>query len=162
MLDYETAKRLFVYDPESGLLTRRETVHYRARAGDVVGYLSDQGYLRCKYRQRCYPVHRIIWLLQTGSWPRHEVDHIDNDKTNNRWSNLRDVTPSQNMQNARRARCNSLTGFLGVTFHPRTGRYSARIYIKGSLRHLGMASTAEEAHAIYVEAKRKHHEGNTL
>ena len=164
MLDLTTARALFHYDPESGVVTRKVAVHYSAPCGAVVGSPNSQGYLQVTHRQRKYKVHRLIWLLQTGSWPDKstEIDHRDNDKVNNRWSNLRLVTPAQNMQNARKARANSLTGVLGVTHIKRTGRFAARIYHDGRLKHLGVFLTAEEAHAAYLEAKRKYHEGNTL
>lgn len=46
-----------------------------------------------------YKYHRIVWLWVTGKWPRGNIDHIDKDAMNNRWSNLRDVTHKENMSN---------------------------------------------------------------
>jgi len=44
------------------------------------------------------------------------------------------------------------SGFLGVSFYARTGRWSARIQIEGKRLHLGYFPTAEEAAAAYDRA----------
>lgn len=160
-VSHSEATRLFRYDKETGVLTRRVTVHYKAKEGDVVGSPNDCGYLQVTIAQKKYKVHRLIWFMVTGSWPRDEIDHRDIDKTNHKWGNLREATGAQNMQNSRHARKTSLTGFLGVTWIKKNKRFASRIYHK-RLIHLGCFGTAESAYAAYLSAKRELHEGNTL
>ena len=96
-----------------------------------------------------------------GEWPADEVDHINGDSTDNRLCNLRSVSREVNQENIRRAKRNSKTGLLGV-MHTRGGKYRSAIRVRGVFHHLGHFDTAEQAHAAYVEAKRRLHEGCTL
>jgi hypothetical protein len=104
MLDAEKARELLNYDPETGWLTYRTCVASRA-IGDRAGSLKKgkSGYTR-RQISLCGGVfleHRIIFLIFTGKWPEGEIDHINNDATDNRWCNLRVVdrqTNNRNMQ----------------------------------------------------------------
>jgi hypothetical protein len=119
------------------------------------------GYRRVMLRRRNRLAHRLAWFLVTGEWPKNTIDHINGNKSDNRWANLRDVAVQTNSQNERRARRNNRSGFLGVRKN-RVGMYVAAIGIDYGKRHLGSFKTPEEAHAAYIAAKRLHHEGNTL
>ena len=111
--------------------------------------------------EREYSAHRLAWLYVHGAWPTGQIDHINGDRGDNRISNLRDVTPALNTQNQRRAaRSNKSSGLLGVTAN--RGRWLAQISIGGKSRNLGRYATPEEAHAVYVAAKRVLHAGCTL
>lgn len=46
-----------------------------------------------------YKASRLAWLYMTGEWPKYEMDHINHVKDDNRWVNLRDVTPAENCAN---------------------------------------------------------------
>jgi len=81
---------------------------------------------------------------------------------NNRISNLRDVTRNTNMQNQRGPRADNTSGFLGVSFYRRLDKWEAGIYVAGRRRHIGVFTTAEEASAAYLAAKRELHAGCTL
>jgi hypothetical protein len=105
--------------------------------------------------------HRLAWLYMTGSLPTHQIDHIDGDRKNNRWTNLRDVTTSVNQQNRRTPRSDNSCGLIGVT-REKNNRFTASIRFEGKQRRLGTFATPEEAHSVYVEAKRRVHEGCTL
>jgi len=91
----------------------------------------------------------------TGTWPQNEIDHIDGNKSNNRFRNLRDVTRSANNQNRRRPDRGNKSGFLGVKCHRKS--FVARIRIDGKQIHLGVFSTAIDAHRAYIKAKRNLH-----
>lgn len=83
-------------------------------------------------------------------------DHINKNKLDNRRSNLREATPSENLCN-RRLQRNSFTGFKGVYFDKRNDWYYARIKMNGKFVHLGCRRTAQEAHELYCESARKLH-----
>lgn len=90
----------------------------------------------------------------TGDWPANLVDHIDMNKSNNAWSNLRDATKSQNGKNSRAKRTNKF-GLKGVC---KVGnRYQAQIGCDGVKHHLGLFGTPEEAHAAYAAAAKELH-----
>lgn len=162
-LTYERASELLSYDPITGALTWRVAV-CNVKAGDVAGSVDSKGYVGVQVGGRKYSAHRLAWLLMTGAWPTEQVDHRDGVKTNNRWSNLRDVSASVNQQNVRTPRKRSGDLPLGVRHLPRLAKnpFAATIRVSGKNLHLGCYPTSGAAHAAYVEAKRQMHEGNTL
>ncbi len=155
-------REVFSYSPGTGELLWNIDMGSRARAGSVAGYRSVRGYVLTKVDGHLYMNHRLIWLLVTGSWPEEQIDHLDGDRANNRWENLREASGEVNQQNRRRANRNNTTGVLGVHFRKDKKSYSAQILVGGALKRLGCFVTLEEAHAAYVTAKRQHHAGCTI
>jgi hypothetical protein len=100
-------------------------------------------------KRPCQLMHRLIM----GVAHMH-VDHRDGDGLNNRRTNLRLCTRSQNLGNSRCAPRNT-SGFKGVRFNRRIGRYYAQICVDHRSTYLGSYVTAEEAHAAYVRAARE-------
>ena len=84
--------------------------------------------------------HRAAFLYMLGDWPCQEVDHINGIRGDNRWINLRPVTPSENRRNTR-IRSDNISGVVGVGFHNKRNQWRARI----GKRHLGWFKTFEEA-----------------
>jgi hypothetical protein len=105
--------------------------------------------------------HRLAWCIAYGEWPSLEIDHINGDAGDNRLCNLRNVDRATNAQNKRRAQCTNKSGIQGVETHA-VGRLSASVWVGGKRVYLGRFDTAEEAHAAYVAAKRRLHQGCTL
>lgn len=111
-------------------------------------------------RKAAKRAHRIAWLLMTGAWPEQEIDHIDGNRSNNCWSNLREVEHVLNSHNQRRPSKNNSTGALGVSMGPsKTSPYLAGIRVDGKRIHLGSFRTLEEAESAYLTAKRQMHPG---
>lgn len=155
-LTADRVKQLFDYDSETGIFTRRVRAG-RMPAGSVINHANQLGYITVMVDRKKYLAHRLAWLVTTGGWP-DRCDHIDGNPSNNRISNLRDVSQAVNLQNQTAAR--SPSGFLGA--HAKRGRFRARIGVAGKAHNLGTFDSPEEAHAAYVQAKRILHEGNTL
>lgn len=148
MITYEIAKALFDYNPDTGLLTWKFTSQ-SIKEGEEVGTDLSSPISNTKYRgvvifRERYKVHRIIWLMQTGDWPKGDVDHIDGDGLNNKWDNLRDVTHSQNLMNAA-VRSDSTSGYKGVSYDKARDRWYAYINIDGKRKMLGRHKTMQEA-----------------
>lgn len=159
-LTAQRLRELVHYDPETGAFTWRVKPNQNIRVGATLGCLRN-GYLCTKVdKHQCY-LHRLAWLYMTGDWPVHCIDHIDGNRANNAFSNLRDVTMTVNLQNRHAAaKTNKSCGLLGVCRS--TGqRWRASIRVNG--QHIVTChGTAEEAHAAYLAAKRLHHPGNVL
>lgn len=157
------ARELLHYDPETGEVTRKVSLCNSVKVGDKVGSAVGTGYLMAWCDGRLYLVHRIIFLLQTGEWPAHHVDHINGVRTDNRWSNLRDVPQSMNNQN-RKNRNKKPNSFLplGVTLVANSRKFASAIMVNRKKIFLGHFDTTDEAHSAYVKAKRLLHPGGTL
>ncbi|MCI0598731.1 MAG: HNH endonuclease [Beijerinckiaceae bacterium] len=89
-----------------------------------------------------------------GAWPIAQIDHINGDRADNRFLNLREATRTENAWNAK-LRSDSHSGFKGVRRHKR--RWCAYIKVSGKQKHLGSFATPEEAHDAYCRAAREHH-----
>lgn len=161
MLTQERLKELLHYDPETGIFTRLKRANGRnGNVGDVIGSLNGAGYYIMQIDHVIYLAHRLAWLYVTGAWPAHQIDHKNSIRSDNRFENLRDVTPFENMQNQRKAQKQSACQLLGVHF--RSGSWTASIKVLGKSRHLGCYRSPELAHEAYLRAKRELHPGNTL
>jgi len=141
-------RELLHYDRDTGEFRWWKRVGEEMRLGEVAGSVKI-----CVDR-RWYHAHQLAWLYMTGEWGRPMIDHRDGDATNNRWSNLREATASQNGANTRRRRQNA-SGYKGVSLDKRSGRCRASIRKNGRKINLGTFDTPEAAHAAYVEAARK-------
>lgn len=150
-ITYEIASRMFVYNPETGILYWSGDLAHPSRIGDPAGTVKPRGYLCVEIYRRPYLVHRVVWLLTYGEWPKRDIDHRDGVTSNNRISNLREATSSQNGANSR-IPVNNKSGFKGVSFHSQSGKWRAAITIRGKRTHIGLYVLAADAGAAYVAA----------
>ena len=139
------------YDPASGVFTWLTDRGNQVRAGDVAGSLDKDGYTVIFIGHRVRKAHRLAFLLMTGKEPNGEVDHINGDRSDNRWANLREVDRTANCHNKTQAHKQNKSGLLGVTTNRRG--FTASIKCNGVRHYLGYFATAEEAHAEYMKAK---------
>jgi HNH endonuclease len=156
----ELLQNLFEYNPDTGFVYWAVQHGLKIKPSTKAGFIDNEGYVRIAYRRKNYKAHHIAFLKMTGKWPDQMVDHINGEKSDNRWENLRLVTNDGNQRNQRKAHVDSKTGLIGAS--PFRNKFSANISINGKRICLGRYATAEEAHQVYVEAKRRHHPENTL
>ena len=127
----DVVKRFFHYDPDTGVFKRVAKINRHTGQLQPCDYVIDgdngSGYRRTFIIDRKYMVHKLIFVFMTGEYPNH-VDHINGDKRDNRWENLRKVTHSENMLN-KGVYKNSTTGVPGVNF--RNGKYVASVCKSG-------------------------------
>ncbi|EKL8565176.1 HNH endonuclease [Pseudomonas aeruginosa] len=142
-------KQLLHYDPDSGAF-RWLVDKARATAGSPAGNRSASGYLRVQINGRTYPLHRLAFLYVDGELPAEDVDHINRDREDNRFANLRRASRAQNLRNKGGYR-SSTTGATGVSM--RGKRYRAYINRDGRRFTLGTFDTLEAAQAAYSAAK---------
>jgi hypothetical protein len=121
--------------------------------------LSKYHWYACKCRGRFYARRKTKKNRKSTTFYMHReiikthlhVDHWDGNGLNNQRKNLRPCTESQNQMN-RRAQSNSVSGYKGVSWHTRTGKWRATIRIGGKHRELGFYRSKEEAAIAYNEA----------
>lgn len=148
MVTVDEIRSIFDYSPDTGEIkfkSHRPRSHFHSDlafakwnktcAGKTITVLDQYGYI--KVRTRIHGVklnlsgHRVAFVCMTGRWPTEMVDHINLSRADNRWSNLRECSRSENYQNAGPKNNNS-TGFKNVSV-TRRGRYRVRIVKLGSV-----------------------------
>lgn len=147
-------KRLMVYDPETGLFTRKISSSSRAQAGAIAGNLGTNGYWHICILSQNYTAHRLAWLYVHGEFPASQLDHKNRVKHDNRLANLRLATPKQNGENQSLSLVNT-SGARGVTWRSDTCKWQAQIHHHKRCHYLGCFSTIAEAKAAYAEAASK-------
>lgn len=146
LLRYERANELLRYDPESGGLFWKVS-RGPAKPGDEAGcvHVDERNlYRMIMVDGRKYMAHRIVWLLHHRRCPEQYIDHINGNGLDNRIENLRDVSVSVNMRNAKMY-CTNTSGVTGVHWRKDRGKWQARVQAEGKFNHLGLFETIEEA-----------------
>ena len=129
----KTSLEQLQYDPILGEISKGER---------RVGTLRKDGYRSVTASGKVILEHRLAWFLMCGEWPDSQIDHINGIRDDNRWANLRKVTPQQNQFNTGIRKDNS-TGCKGVS--KRGNHYRAYIYKDGKQVFLGNFKTLESA-----------------
>lgn len=151
-LTAEEIREALDYDGETGEFRWRKSCGAK-KAGSRAGYLEPGRYWSIQFRGQMLYLHRVAWLHAYGVWPSGEIDHINQDKSDNRLSNLRDGTKSQNKANVGVTKQNT-SGIKGV--RRRNGRFEAQIKVNGKYKHLGVFHSAEMARLAYESAAGKY------
>lgn len=146
--DYEAAKQYLSYDPLTGLFVWIKQTSDKTVVGKEAGTLTDNGYIEiivlgCRYR-----AHRLAWYFHYNELPPKEVDHRNTIKHNNWIENLRDADRNQNMCN-RRLQSNNKSGYKGVWWDKRVGRFKSAIRYRGKVYELGFFDCPKQAHSVY-------------
>lgn len=167
ILTAERLREVVDYDPLTGIFTRKVRLAQRHQIGDRADFSINAGpmtgYRRLAVDSKRYLAHRCAWLFVHGEWPAEMLDHINGEKGENQIANLRKASAGMNVENQRRPRKDNRTSrFLGVYWQAANQKWRARITTKGKAIHIGLFVDEEAAHAAYVEAKRKLHEGCTI
>lgn len=156
-LTHERANELLSYDPETGVITRKVSLVYSTPVGSIAGSVNKyKGYVAVFVDGTRYQAHRVAWLMMSGRWPRGHIDHVDGNRANNRWSNLREASVAENNQNMRAA-SNNTSGLRGVSWMSKAKKWRAQICLDKKITYLGLFDDKAEAHEAYLSAKRKIH-----
>ena len=157
LVPVEWLRTQFSYDPQTGLITNAEGRRL-AKLGAQPCYLIPRGYLALKVYYKgvryTFLAHRLAYALHTGHHPTHEIDHLDHDRTNNRWENLRDATRSQNTA-YRDLPARELPKGVSFTARCKGRPFSARITVDGRNRYIGSYETVEAATEAFEDAAKE-------
>ena len=154
LLTQDDLHNLIIYDKETGVFCWN-----KSRRGVVVnknlGCDNGFGYLRITVLGKSYYAHRLAWFYIYGKWPKDQIDHINGIKNDNRIENLRDLTNSQNAQNKLKAKVNSNSKILGVSWHKKAKKWQAFICIYKQNKYLGLFSDIKDAEIAYKLEREK-------
>jgi hypothetical protein len=129
--------------------------------GKRIGCLRPDGYRQINIGGESHLEHRLVWLYHYGYLPTKQIDHINGIKDDNRIANLREATNAENAQNLGKNK-NNTSGYTGVTFDKRSGKWMAQIKKDGKNYNLGLFNTREEASDTHLKAKSNLHTFNPV
>lgn len=113
------------------------------QAGDAMGYIDPHGYYKIGLNKAVYLISRLVWLWHTGDWPKHRIDHIDQNKLNNKIENLRDASAYFNNKNGKTRA--SKSGMTGINWHKKAKKWMACVTVAYDTIYLGLFLSIEEA-----------------
>lgn len=116
---------------------------YAGRAGTVRPDGYRQISIKIDGKKKTFLEHRLCFYYINGRWPT-EIDHIDRDKQNNAWTNLRECTRSENNRNK---------NHVGVHWYKQTNKWRAEIKVPGKTYHLGYFTDRDEALQVRKQAE---------
>ena len=104
---------------------------------------------QCGYRigsifDRLFKAHRVIWAMHYREWPCGEIDHINHDRADNGITNLRVVTSRENGMNKSMLK-NNVSGYTGVNYDKKAGKWRASIMVNGKTKHLPVSRCLTQA-----------------
>lgn len=144
MITQERLKEKLTYSPDTG------DFHW-IKSGKKAGTLTLCKYWQIAIDGKTYLAHRLAFLYMTGKFPKEEVDHINMDKIDNRWCNMREATHVENGRN-RRITSNNTSGFRGVYFdRGRSPPWRASTSVNGKYKYIGRFKTPELAYMAFTK-----------
>ncbi len=139
ILTQEELKKQLHYDPNTGIFYRKIRSSNSVNIGDIAGcvvYRKTNRYITICVLRKDHYAHRLAWLYMTGKFPDNEIDHINGDGSDNRWTNLRDVTRQNNMRNVKVLN-NNTSGITGVYWNKQLGCWAVQIKVNMKQISLG-------------------------
>lgn len=158
ILNQEAIKALLDYDSETGdLIWREHERGGRAVSGGVAGSVNSVGYLVIGLFGKAELAHRLVWLWNYGYLPEHCIDHIDENKLNNRLDNLREASKQCNARNCGTPADNT-SGVRGVSPSKKKSKkwwkkWRASIAVNRKQFNLGIFEDFDEAVAHRLAAE---------
>ena len=158
ILRYEPATGRLYWRPRTAEMGPKAVVnpwnaHYAGK--EALTHINKDGYFSGKILGRTYLAHRVIWAMEAGEWPPHAIDHINNNRSDNRKENLRTATVEENARN-RTSRVGASSKYLGVSKIKRGKKWKASIYVNGKAKIIGEFDCEVAAAKAYDEQARKH------
>lgn len=125
------------------------------KAGDEAGANDGYGYRVVRFNNKLYRVHHIVYLMFNGVLPKR-IDHINQNRSDNRIENLRVATDSENNCN-KTVQANNSTGYKNVRWHERIKKYEVSVQINKERKYIGVFEDLELADLAAQMAREKYH-----
>lgn len=154
LLTQEYLKSILDYDLDTGIFTWKVKKSQVAKAGDVAGW-EYNGYREIEIDNKKYKAHRLAWLYVHGEMPKNLIDHIDNNRSNNKISNLREATYQTNSENYKTPKTNK-SGVKNVSWYKKLNKWVVSISVEKTKKTIGYFDDLEFAELVAIEARNKY------
>lgn len=144
MITKQRLDELYEYIPSAGEFVRRIGTGGCA-AGSIAGYTNQQGYVVMAIDGKEYRRSRLVWLHMTGEMPAQQIDHINRNRSDDRFQNLRQVTHQQNQWNT----CKCDGEHKNIYWKSKAKKYEVQV----SNKYIGRFSDYQSALVAAQEAR---------
>lgn len=132
------------YCPSKGIFLWKIPTSNRIKKGDIAGCYSSR-YATVTFKNTKLYIHKLVYYKEAGMYPLNELDHIDHNTKNNKYTNLRLVTSKENAKNKPMRRDNT-SGITGISLDKHTNKWVVRIKNnQGKYVNRGRFNTISEA-----------------
>lgn len=152
MITQELLNELFEYK-DGNLYWKNHK--YKLLNGKKAGSIQGNGYIRVRIFGNPYKAHRLIFLMKYGYLPK-EVDHINNNRSDNRIENLRAATKSQNRQNSLISKSNK-SGVKGVCWDKTNNKWKVTMFVNNKQKYFGHYNDIDYAKFVADAMRYKYH-----
>lgn len=154
-LTQEYLKSRLKYNQSNGIFSWINDQSNRKTKG-IAGGLDSLGYRRIKIDGKLYLAHRLAFLYVNGFFPSDCADHVNGERDDNSWENLRACTLAQNQRNRKIAK-NNTSGFKGVSWMKDRDKWRGDIKKFGKNVHVGIFKSLEEAKKAVIKKREELH-----
>lgn len=156
-LSIDDVQRALDYDPQIGNFTWKQRpasdfatkraasifkTHFEGKP--ALTCIGVNGYQEGRLKGVGITGHRVAFVLMTGEWPSDQVDHINGNRSDNRWCNLRSASQAVNSRNMAMPSRNT-SGRIGIHFDSKRKKWVAQGRAEGRHYNLGRFETMEAA-----------------
>jgi hypothetical protein len=140
-------RALLSYDPDTGKLTWLRPPRRGVGIHSEVGCIANHGYRTVTIDGEAFLAANLIWFLVRGEWPLASLDHVNRDRSDDRLSNLRPATQTENNFN-QKVRADNVLGVTGVSYSQTRKQYVAQLHVNGrAVLHRRFRTESEAAMA---------------
>ena len=144
--------KILDYDPDTGVFTWKVRPRKNMSPGTRAGGINEaNGYRYIRFLGIRPTEQRAVWFYMTGKFPEHTIDHINGNRSDNRFCNLREATRLEQNQNFPVRK--SSAGLTGVSWSDSSKKWKSQIKFNNKMKYLGVFNTKAEAHEAYLKAK---------
>lgn len=153
-LTQEYLKSVMDYDPKTGIFT-----WLKAKGSSIIGSRAGfncNGYEVIGINKNKYGSHRLAWLYMTGNCPVDMIDHINMNRSDNSFKNLRECNKAQNAYNSV-IRCDNKSGYKGISWSKERKKWFVCIAVNMKTVPLGRFIDIKDAVKAYNKAALEYH-----
>jgi hypothetical protein len=142
----ERLREVLDYDPDTGIFLWKQPTGNRVITNEQCTSIDAKGYYRISVDNKRFGAHRLAWVyMYDEDISNYYVNHINEDRLDNRIVNLELTTNAHNIRLSKRGK--------GYSYHKASGKFAARIRVNYKSIHLGYFDKEEDAAKAYAEAR---------